>query len=136
MGPYSITLSDSAIPQDAAVFADGEGAEVRFLGTVRGEEKGEPISGIEYSAYLPMAQRELERLCQRGQAERMAHRVEIQHRLGFVPACEPSILIRVKTRHSAEGFELCRWYLQEIKTRVPIWKKPLPVPVPEAPLSS
>jgi molybdopterin synthase catalytic subunit len=31
----------------------------------------------------------------------------------------------VKTRHSAEGFELCRWYLREIKTSVPIWKKPV-----------
>ncbi len=94
-----------------------------FLGTVRGDEQGQAISGIEYSAYLPMAERELERLCRRGQAEQVAHRVEIRHRLGFVPACEPSILIRVKTRHSAEGFEICRWYLREIKTTVPIWKK-------------
>jgi molybdopterin synthase catalytic subunit len=51
--------------------------------------------------------------------------VEIQHRLGFVTNNEPSIIIRVKTRHSAEAFDLCRWYLKEIKTTVPIWKKPI-----------
>ncbi|MEZ0275494.1 MAG: molybdenum cofactor biosynthesis protein MoaE, partial [Roseimicrobium sp.] len=120
---YTFTLTENAIRQEATVFTDGEGADVQFLGTVRAEENGKLISGIEYSAYRPMADRELERLCHRAQAELPPHRVEIEHRLGFVPAREPSILIRVKTRHSAEGFDLCRWYLREIKTSVPIWKK-------------
>ena len=53
------------------------------------------------------------------------HRVFIQHRLGFVAAEQPSIVIRVRTKHSAESFDLCRWYLKEIKTSVPIWKKPV-----------
>lgn len=127
MLPYSYCLSEEPIPEDPTPFADGEGAEVRFLGTVRGEEQGQPIRGIEYSAYRQMAERELERLCKRGQGEHMAHRVDIQHRLGFVAAREPSILIRVKTRHSAEGFEICRWYLAAIKTSVPIWKKGIEV---------
>jgi molybdopterin synthase catalytic subunit len=42
-----------------------------------------------------------------------------------VAAEEPSIVIRVRTKHSAEAFDLCRWYLKAIKTRVPIWKKPV-----------
>jgi fumarate hydratase class II len=46
-------------------------------------------------------------------------------RLGFVPAREPSIIILVRTKHSALSFDLCRWYLKEIKTSVPIWKKPV-----------
>lgn len=122
---FSFRLSTDPIPQGATTFADGEGADVQFLGTVRGEEDGRRISGIEYSAYRPMADKELEKLCGRGQQEHGPHRVEIQHRLGFVPACEPSIVIRVKTRHSAEAFDLCRWYLREVKTSVPIWKKPV-----------
>ncbi len=123
MSAYTFTFTENPIRQQATVFADGEGADVQFLGTVRAEEDGKPISGIEYTAYRPMADRELERLCHRGQAELPPHRVEVEHRLGFVPAREPSILIRVKTRHSAEAFDLCRWYLREIKTSVPIWKK-------------
>ncbi|RBP42407.1 molybdopterin synthase catalytic subunit [Roseimicrobium gellanilyticum] len=125
MPPYAIILSETPIVSEVPTFADGEGAEVQFLGTVRGEEDGRAISGIDYSAYRPMADRELERICHRAQGELSPHRVEIQHRLGFVPAREPSIVIRVKTKHSAEGFELCRWYLREIKTSVPIWKKPV-----------
>src|SRR5690349_22880451 len=101
--PFTIQLSEAPIPQGATVFADGEGADVQFLGTVRGEEEGRAITGIEYSVYQPMADKELEKLCERGQREHGAHRVEIQHRLGFVPACEPSIVIRVKTKHSAQA---------------------------------
>ena len=125
MPPFAFLLSTDPISQDPTVFADGEGADVQFLGTVRGEEDGRRITGIDYSAYRPMADKELEKLCLQAQREHKEHRVEIQHRLGFVAACEPSIRIRVKTRHSAEAFDLCRWYLKEIKTTVPIWKKPV-----------
>jgi molybdopterin synthase catalytic subunit len=122
---YSFHLSTDPIPQGATTFAEGEGADVQFLGTVRSEEDGRPITGIEYTVYQPMADKELEKLCERGQREQGPHRVEIQHRLGFVPNGEPSIIIRVKTKHSGEAFDLCRWYLKEIKTSVPIWKKPV-----------
>lgn len=131
MQPFRYILSEAPIPQGETQFTDGEGADVQFLGTVRGMEDGRPITGIEYSVYQPMAGKELERLCVRGQAELGAHRVEIQHRLGFVAAQEPSIIIRVKTRHSAEAFEFCRWYLKEIKTTVPIWKKAIFSTAPE-----
>ncbi len=122
---FIIRMSEAPIVAPAPTFADGEGAEVQFLGTVRGEEDSRPITGIEYSAYAPMADKMFLELAERGQQEYGPHRVEIQHRLGFVAACEPSIWIRVKTKHSAEGFEICRWYLKEIKTHVPIWKKPI-----------
>ncbi len=105
-------------------FAAGEGAEVRFLGTVRGQEDGQAISGIEYTAYLPMAEKMLAELMAEGAGREGAHDAFIQHRLGFVAAEEPSILIRVRSRHSAEAFALCHWYLKEIKSRVPIWKQP------------
>ena len=122
---FMVCMSEAPILATQAVFADGEGAECQFLGTVRGEEDGKPITGIEYSAYRPMADKELETLCERAQKEQGPHRVEIQHRLGFVANCEPSIVIRVKTKHSGLSFDLCRWYLKEIKTSVPIWKKPV-----------
>lgn len=122
---YTFQLTADPIAPGAAVFAAEEGAEVQFLGTVRGQEEGRVITGIDYSVYRPMAEKELERLCQRGQTEQPPHRVFIQHRLGFVADREPSILIRVQTKHSAEAFEICRWYLKEIKTTVPIWKKPV-----------
>ena len=121
----SYLLSSDPIPDTTAPFGPGLGAEVRFLGVVREMEGDGQISGIEYSAYLLMAGRMLEELLAQGQQDHGPHEAFIQHRLGFVAAAEPSILIWVRTKHSAEAFDLCRWYLKEVKTRVPIWKKPI-----------
>lgn len=120
-----ILLSEAPVGAETSTFGEEEGAECQFLGVVRGTEDGRPIRGIEYTAYRPMADRELEKLCARAAETHGPHRVEIRHRLGFVAAREPSILIRIYTGHSAPAFELCRWYLKEIKTSVPIWKKPI-----------
>lgn len=122
--PFFVLSADPILPA-AAVFADDEGAEVQFLGTVRGTEDGRPITGIDYTVYRPMAEKMLADLVARGQQDHGPHSLFIQHRLGFVAACEPSIVIRVKTKHSAQAFDLCRWYLKEIKTHVPIWKRPV-----------
>lgn len=119
----AFVLSNAPIIPEAPVFAPGEGAEVQFLGTVRGEEEGKAISGIDYTAYVPMAEKTLAELLEKGTRDHEPHRVVIQHRLGFVAKEEPSIIIRVQTKHSAEAFEICRWYLKEIKTSVPIWKR-------------
>ena len=116
-------LNEEPIPTSPTLFEPGEGAETQFLGVVRGEEDGRPISGIDYSAYLPMAEKMLGDLIERGERDHGPHRVFIQHRLGFVAAEQPSIIIQVRTKHSAEAFDLCRWYLKEIKTCVPIWKR-------------
>lgn len=117
-----VLSTDPIVPAEPA-FDSEEGAEVQFLGIVRGSEDGQPISGIDYSAYLPMAGKMLAELITAGNVKHGRHRVFIQHRLGFVANGEPSIIIRVQTKHSAEAFDLCRWYLKEIKTSVPVWKK-------------
>lgn len=118
-------LSPDPIPDTTPAFGAGIGAETRFLGVVRELEDGRTIAGIDYSAYRPMADKLLAELIATARAKHEPHEVFVQHRLGFVAAGEPSILIRVRTRHSAAAFELCRWYLAEIKARVPIWKKPV-----------
>lgn len=123
--PPPFLLSEAPIEPALTVFEPGEGAETQFLGVVRGVEDGKAISGIDYSAYLPMAEKMLGDLIERGSREHGPHRVFIHHRLGFVAAEQPSIVIQVRTKHSAEAFDLCRWYLKEIKTCVPIWKKPV-----------
>lgn len=123
--PPSFVLSLEPIPDLTPAFLVGQGAEARFLGTVRGIEDGRSISGIEYSAYQPMAEKLLAELIGAGHSAHGPHEVFIQHRLGFVAAEEPSILISVRTKHSAAAFDLCRWYLQEVKTKVPIWKRPV-----------
>lgn len=99
-----------------------KGAEIRFLGVVRGTEEGRAITGIDYSCYQPMAERELAAICRDLLRSHPEHGVLIHHRTGFVPAGVASLLIRVRTPHSAEAFDLAREYLKRIKSTVPVWK--------------
>jgi len=98
------------------------GADLRFLGVVRNTEQGLPILGIDYSCYAEMAAKELKQICQDLLQDHPDHRVFIHHRVGFVPAGVASLIIRVRTEHSAEAFDLLREYLKRIKSFVPVWK--------------
>jgi molybdopterin synthase catalytic subunit len=121
----NISISTEPVPP-APSLASGEwGADLAFLGRVRDTEDGRRITGIEYTAYQEMALRELEKIAEAMQAEHGAHPVRIHHCTGFVPAGEPSILIAVGARHSAEAFALCAGYLRRIKQTVPVWKRPV-----------
>jgi molybdopterin synthase catalytic subunit len=98
------------------------GACVQFLGIVRDLEDGRKISGIEYRAYAPMVEAKLAQIAREGAHRLGDHSLKIHHRTGFVPAAEPSVIIRVTTRYSQAAFDICRDYLQQLKTEVPIWK--------------
>jgi molybdopterin synthase catalytic subunit len=125
MTDSAITISDAPVP-DAPALDSGEwGADIVFLGRVRGTEDGRAIRGIEYTAYPEMALRVMEEIATAMRAEHGPHPVRIHHRTGFVPAGEPSILIATGARHSAEAMALCAEYLRRIKTRAPIWKRPV-----------
>lgn len=101
------------------------GADLRFHGVVRDYEDGRQITGIDYSFYEGMALKELNRIGEAMTKEFPDHLALVHHKIGFVAAGEASILIRVQTAHSAEGFEISREYLRRIKKTVPIWKKPV-----------
>ena len=125
--PYQISISEQSVDDfETNLATDSQyGADFRFLGVVRGLEDGREITGIDYSCYLTMAERKLRELCEEMTSEHPNHRILIHHRVGFVPAGVPSIVIRVQTPHSKEGFALGQEYLARIKTSVPIWKKPI-----------
>ncbi|MGZ8899670.1 MAG: molybdenum cofactor biosynthesis protein MoaE, partial [Limisphaerales bacterium] len=52
------------------------------------------------------------------------NQIQIRHRLGFVPTGEPSLFVRVGSQHRAEAFRAGGWIVDELKKRVPIWKRP------------
>lgn len=122
---FIASIGELPIPQFEASLAPStiHGADLRFHGVVRDTEDGRPILGIDYSAYRPMADRELDTIVEAMAAEHPDHLVTIHHRVGYVPAGEASLLIRVQTAHSAAAFELCREYLRRIKATVPVWKR-------------
>ncbi len=99
------------------------GADLRFHGVVRDREDGRLITGIRYTHYAAMAQSELDKIGAAMAAEWPEHQAVVYHRVGYVPAGEASLLIRVQTKHSAEAFTICQEYLRRIKATVPIWKE-------------
>lgn len=124
---FSCSIGPQPVAEAEAGFAPSaeHGADLRFHGVVRRTENGREIRGILYSHYETMALREMERIGARLLVQFPGHLASIYHRIGEVPAGEVSILIRVQTRHSAEGFALLQEYLRQVKTGVPIWKEPL-----------
>jgi molybdopterin synthase catalytic subunit len=110
----------------AEVAAPECGATCTFLGTVRsGPEEAAHggVRGIEYSAYEAMAEAELARIVGEALARWAGARVALGHRLGLVPVGEASIAIAVAAPHRAAAFEACRYVIEEVKRRVPIWKR-------------
>jgi molybdopterin synthase catalytic subunit len=99
------------------------GGTAVFLGTVRRGGQDGPVRAIEYSAYDEMADAELARIIAEAVTRWPESRVEVQHRLGEIAAGEASIAVVAASPHRAEAFDVCRYVIEEIKVRLPIWKK-------------
>jgi len=123
-----VHLTRSPISLDALlaeVSSPERGGTCVFLGTVRNgpEEKG--VTAIEYSAYQEMVEEELGRIVAEAAARWPGGRLALRHRLGVIRAGEASIAIVAAAPHRAQAFEACRYAIEEIKRRVPVWKKEL-----------
>ncbi|HEX2250771.1 MAG TPA: molybdenum cofactor biosynthesis protein MoaE [Gemmatimonadales bacterium] len=98
------------------------GAIACFLGTVRDHNGGRAVLQLDYSAYEPMAEAE----CARIQVEaerRWECAVALQHRTGTVRVGEAAVVVAAASAHRDEAFAACRFVIEEIKRRVPIWKR-------------
>lgn len=99
------------------------GATVLFLGTVRDVNDDRGVSGLEYSAYAPMAERELADIVAEA-AERWATPdVVVEHRVGSLDLGEVSVAIAVAHPHRGEAYDASRYVIEELKRRVPVWKR-------------
>jgi len=120
--PY---LTQTVISLDALV-AQVTHAQVggiaTFLGVVRDHHEGRSVRRLEYSAYPAMAEAECGRLVSEAES-RWPCRVALAHRVGPLEIGETAVAIAVGSAHRAEAFEACRWILEELKHRVPIWKR-------------
>ena len=126
MSDLEFQLTSSPLSPEPLGWDARFGAEVSFVGVVRGLEDGEEIAGIEYSAYPEMVGNTFETLATTAQERFPEHRVRIVHRTGFVAAAEPSVSLQVSSAHSPSALEICGWYLAELKLTVPIWKRIVP----------
>ena len=99
------------------------GAISLFVGTVREVNEGRSVSAIEYSAYKSMASAELERILDEAEAQFGVSALVVEHRIGLLGLGDVSIAIVAAHRHRAPALDCTRFVIEEIKKRVPIWKK-------------
>ena len=99
------------------------GASVLFLGKVRKYSEGKEVSHLEYEAYEEMAERRIQALVDSVLQSWPLEGVQILHRLGRVDLGEIAVAIDVRSAHRSEAYLASRYLIEEIKHRVPIWKK-------------
>jgi molybdopterin synthase catalytic subunit len=102
----------------------GAGAVIDFWGVVRPTEDGQEIEGIDYDAHHEMAEHQLKRIAKQAAERFELKRVIIHHRTGFIAVGEASLFLRVASPHRREGFQASQWIVDELKKKVPIWKRP------------
>lgn len=102
---------------------EGAGAVVSFDGVVRGVEAGQRIDGLEYEAYRPMADRQLESLAQRVCTDHGLIACLVWHSVGLVGVGEVSFRLVVAGKHRKESLAAMDWFIDTMKRDVPIWKR-------------
>jgi molybdopterin synthase catalytic subunit len=119
---FSSTAIDSADAR-AELRDAGAGGFVSFEGWVRDHNEGKEVTRLEYEAFEALAVKEGERIV----AEAL-HRFPIKHalclhRLGSLALTDMAVWVGVSSAHRGEAFDACRYIIDEVKHRVPIWKK-------------
>ncbi len=100
-----------------------DGAVVLFLGVVRDQNEGRVVEGIEYEAYEEMAVSVLTAIAREAGESADTERIAVAHRTGELEVGEVSLVIAVGTPHREEAYQASRYIIEEIKKRLPVWKK-------------
>lgn len=107
----------------AQVQSDPCGAVISFAGVVRETNEGRGVSGIDYEAAADVALAAMEKIEQEARERFEIEAIAIAHRVGYLKIGEASVVIAVGAGHRPAAFEACRWAIDTLKERVPIWKK-------------
>lgn len=106
----------------ARVQSPSRGGVACFLGTVRNHHEGRQVLRLDYSAYAAMAEAECGRIVAEAES-RWNVAVTLNHRLGQLEIGDTSVAVVAASAHRDEAFQACRYVIEELKRRVPIWKK-------------
>ncbi len=107
----------------AEVASDGAGATSLFLGTVRDVNDGRAVTGMEYTAYGAMAERELAKIAAEAVDRFGGVALSVEHRIGVLALGDVSVAIAASHPHRRDALDATRFVIEEIKKRVPIWKR-------------
>ncbi len=102
---------------------EGAGGFVTFEGKVRNQAEGRHVNRLEYEAYPELAESEGTKLVQEAIDSFRLISANVIHRVGILELGETAVLIQVAAVHRREAFAGCEWIIDQLKLRVPIWKK-------------
>ena len=101
----------------------GAGGYCAFEGWVRNENEGHTVERLEYEAYEPLAIAEGEKVLAEARQRFPYLEARCVHRVGLLEIGECAVWVGVAAKHRDEAFKACRYIIDEIKHRLPIWKK-------------
>jgi molybdopterin synthase catalytic subunit len=107
----------------ARVSGPDAGGIVSFVGAVRDHARGHSIEHLEYEAYPEMAEREMDKIADEAGEKWPGTRVSIAHRVGRLEIGDAAVVVVAASAHRGEAFEACRFAIDTLKVRVPIWKR-------------
>jgi molybdopterin synthase catalytic subunit len=119
-------LSDEPLSLDRVVDEvrdEQAGAIATFTGTTRIQSRGRTVTHLDYEAYEGMAERVMAEIAKGLQARYELTAVAIHHRVGRVGIGETSVAIAVSAPHRRDALAACKDAIDELKERVPLWKK-------------
>ena len=118
------TVVREAIDVVALSHAEPEdGALCVFTGVVRNHNDGKPVLYLEYDGYEEMVLTIFDEIAREAKERFGATRVRIVHRLGRMDIGDTSVAVAVSSPHRKEAFEACRFAIDTLKHKAPIWKK-------------
>jgi len=100
-----------------------DGAACLFVGVVRNEHEGRRVERLEYEAYEEMALPLMKEIAAEAKRRFPVTEVRLVHRVGRLEIGEASVAVAVASPHRAEAFDACRFAIDTLKAKVPIWKK-------------
>ena len=125
-GPADDTVALVREPIDVAGLAgcsERDGGVCLFVGVVRNENRGRTVRSLEYEAYEEMALPLMREIAEETRRRFPISSLHLVHRLGPLAVGEASVAVAAASPHRAEAFAACRFAIDTLKARVPIWKK-------------
>lgn len=115
--PIHSQMFDSGLPA-------AHGCSISFVGVVRDNNEGQTVQWVQYSAHQSLAVLTLENIIQEAK-EQWGEQINcaIAHRLGQLWVGDISVVIFVSSAHRDESYQVSRFLIEQLKLRVPIWKK-------------
>ena|SRR5689334_7338288 len=107
---------------EKAVADAGAGAVVCFQGVVRDHDEGNTVVELEYEGH-PSAAAVLDEIVAEFAKDPEVYAIAVSHRVGLLAIGDTALVAAVSTAHRAEAFQLCARLVDEVKSRLPIWKR-------------